>query len=62
MHEDFIYDEMRDIFICPACKPLTTTTSAPITRSDISPLCLSVARVAFASMVDQPRFPDDTLS
>jgi hypothetical protein len=32
------------------------------TRSDISPLCLSVERVAFASMVDQPRFPDDALS
>ena len=25
LHEDFIYDEMRDIFICPAGKPLTTT-------------------------------------
>ena len=41
--EDFIYDEVRDIYTCPAGK--TLATSALITRSSISVPCLSVAPV-----------------
>ena len=42
--EDFIYDEVRDIYTCPAGKTLATA-SALITRSSISVPCLSVAPV-----------------
>jgi hypothetical protein len=43
--EDFVYDEVRDVYTCPAGKTLTTTGHiAPITRSATWPLCPSAVR------------------
>src|ERR1700692_4202582 len=41
--EEFVYDEARDIYICPARRWPRRAMSALITRSSISVLCLSVA-------------------
>ena len=57
-HEDFIYDEMRDIFIRPAGKPLTTTGHVSADRAPrylaSVPECRAckLSKQTFASMSD----------